>query len=528
MVFSVPEARWASAATVLFVMGALAHLAGVPAWLYWSIYLACYVTGGWEPLIAGIQALQEKTLDVDLLMIVAAIAAAAIGQVFDGALLIVIFATSGALEAVATKRTTDSVRALLTLAPERAALVGGDGVEEVVEAAALMPGDLIVVRPGERIGGDGTVVRGQSEVDQATITGEPLPVAKGEGDEVFAGTLNGTGTVTIRVDKHPAQSVVARIVAMVEEASATKARTQLFIDKIEQRYSVGVVVSTLLLLAVPLMLFDAQFQPTLLRAMTFMIVASPCAVVLATMPPLLAAMANAGRHGVLVTAGAAVPLRPVGTCRTTGPAGGSALMAMIQQILNAPTWVVLLVAGGVVLAEDALFVGFVLPGETAAILAGVAARLGHAPLLAVVATVVAAAVIGDSIGYEVGRRVGPRVLRWPVLQRRRARIDDAQDLLVRRGGAAVFLGRWVAFFRAVMPALAGTARMPYRRFVVWNAAGGLVWGVAVVVAGYLAGASYAKVESGMGRGAAVAVGTVAITLLATHATGTRRHHRPRE
>lgn len=203
-------------------------------------------------------------------------------------------------------------------------------------------------------------------------------------------------------------------------------------------------------------------------------------------------------------------------------------MAMIQQILNAPTWVVLLVAGGVVLAEDALFVGFVLPGETAAILAGVAARLGHAPLLAVVATVVAAAVIGDSIGYEVGRRVGPRVLRWPVLQRRRARIDDAQDLLVRRGGAAVFLGRWVAFFRAVMPALAGTARMPYRRFVVWNAAGGLVWGVAVVVAGYLAGASYAKVESGMGRGAAVAVGTVAITLLATHATGTRRHHRPRE
>lgn len=231
VVFSVPEARWASAATVLFVMGALAHLAGVPAWLYWSIYLACYVTGGWEPLIAGIQALQEKTLDVDLLMIVAAIAAAAIGQVFDGALLIVIFATSGALEAVATKRTTDSVRALLTLAPERAALVGGDGVEEVVEAAALMPGDLIVVRPGERIGGDGTVVRGQSEVDQATITGEPLPVAKGEGDEVFAGTLNGTGTVTIRVDKHPAQSVVARIVAMVEEASATKARTQLFMTR---------------------------------------------------------------------------------------------------------------------------------------------------------------------------------------------------------------------------------------------------------------------------------------------------------
>lgn len=305
VVFSVPEARWAAAATVLFALGGIAQLAGAPGWVFWSLYLACYVTGGWEPALAGLQALKEKTLDVDLLMIVAAIAAAAIGQVFDGALLIVIFATSGALEAIATKRTQDSVRALLTLAPDRAVLLGAAGAEREVDAAELAPGDRILIRPGERIGADGTVIDGLSDVDQATITGEPLPVVKGTGDEVFAGTLNGTGTLTVHVDRPAAESVVARIVAMVEEASETKAKTQLFIEKIEQRYSVGVVAATLLLLGVPLAL-GAEFQPTLLRAMTFMIVASPCAVVLATMPPLLAAMANAGRHGVLVKSAVAL------------------------------------------------------------------------------------------------------------------------------------------------------------------------------------------------------------------------------
>jgi cation-transporting P-type ATPase J len=143
------------------------------------------------------------------------------------------------------------------------------------------------------------VIRGASDVDQATITGEPLPVAKSFGDEVFAGTLNGTGALTVRVGRAAADTVVARIVAMVEEASATKAKTQLFIEKVEQRYSIGMVAATVLLFAIPL-IAGVAFQSSLLRAMTFMIVASPCAVVLATMPPLLASMANAGRHGVLV------------------------------------------------------------------------------------------------------------------------------------------------------------------------------------------------------------------------------------
>ncbi|MEW2158503.1 heavy metal translocating P-type ATPase [Streptomyces sp. NPDC007189] len=298
-VFALPEARWAAAALVLFLIALPLQLTGAPAWTRGPLFAAVYATGGWEPGWAGLRALREKTLDVDLLMVVAALGAAAIGQVLDGALLIVIFATSGALEAVATARTADSVRGLLDLAPATATRLADDGTEETIPTQQLAVGDVVLVRPGERIGADGRVLDGASEVDQATITGEPLPVAKQTGDEVFAGTLNGTGALRVRVDRDPADSVIARIVALVEEASETKAPTQLFIEKVEQRYSLGMVAATVVLFALPLLL-GADLRSTLLRAMTFMIVASPCAVVLATMPPLLSAIANAGRHGVLV------------------------------------------------------------------------------------------------------------------------------------------------------------------------------------------------------------------------------------
>ncbi|MGH3094430.1 MAG: heavy metal translocating P-type ATPase [Streptosporangiales bacterium] len=297
-VFALAEARWAAAALVLFLAGLGVQLSGGPAWAYWPLYLACYVAGGWRPGLAGLRALRGKTLDVDLLMVAAAIGAAAIGQVMDGGLLIVIFATSGALEALATARTEDSVRGLLDLSPDTANRLTADGSEHTVAVAELAVGDVVVVRPGDRVAADGSVVDGASEVDQATITGEPLPVDKTAGDEVFAGTVNGTGALRVRVDRGVEESVVARIAALVERAAQTKARTQLFIEKVEQRYSIGMVAATVLLFVVPL--FAGQsLGPTLLRAMTFMIVASPCAIVLSTMPPLLAAIAVAGRHGVL-------------------------------------------------------------------------------------------------------------------------------------------------------------------------------------------------------------------------------------
>ncbi len=189
------------------------------------------------------------------------------------------------------------------------------------------------------------------------------------------------------------------------------------------------------------------------------------------------------------------------------------MSGLVEHLLNVPGGLVYALVGLLVFAEDALFVGFVVPGETAAVLGGVDASRGHVRLWAVILLVVAAAIVGDSVGYEVGRRFGPRILRARILATRQRRLADARDLLARRGGSAVFLGRFVAFFRAVMPALAGTAGMPYRRFLAFNAAGGLAWGTGFVLLGYLAGNSYQAVEKTAGRGAGVAVAALALTAL---------------
>jgi membrane-associated protein len=195
---------------------------------------------------------------------------------------------------------------------------------------------------------------------------------------------------------------------------------------------------------------------------------------------------------------------------------------LVHRILGLPGWLVLIVAGLVVLAEDALFVGFVLPGETVALLAGAAAKLGHVSLTGVLIVVILAAIVGDTVGYEIGRRVGPRVLRLRILARRRKRLSQAQELLARRGGVAVFLGRFVAFFRAVMPFLAGTARMRYLTFLGFNAAGGIAWGAAVVLLGYAAGASYAQVEKTFGPIAALVALAVLIIVLVVWRIGKHR------
>jgi len=194
----------------------------------------------------------------------------------------------------------------------------------------------------------------------------------------------------------------------------------------------------------------------------------------------------------------------------------------LGHILSAPSVVVYALVGLLVFAEDALFVGFVLPGETAAILGGVAASRHHVHLGIILAVVVAAAIVGDSVGFEIGRRFGARMLGIRILRKHRHRLADAQRLLARRGGWAVFLGRFTAFFRAVMPALAGTAEMPYPRFLAFNAVGGVVWGTGAVLVGYLAGDSYQRIEKAVGRGGAAAVAVIAIAALIVWSV--RRRH----
>ncbi|HEY8295698.1 MAG TPA: DedA family protein [Micrococcaceae bacterium] len=183
----------------------------------------------------------------------------------------------------------------------------------------------------------------------------------------------------------------------------------------------------------------------------------------------------------------------------------------------------LTLVGLLVFAEDAIFVGFVIPGETAAVLGGVVASRGHVDLLTMMILVVLAAIVGDTVGYEIGRHFGPRLLNRKVFDKRRAKLDRAQEFLRRRGGPAVFLGRFVAFFRAVMPALAGTSRMHYPRFVAYNALGGLVWGSGFVLLGYLAGNSYAAVAKVAGRNITVGViGVVVVVFIVWHVRRLRR------
>ena len=204
------------------------------------------------------------------------------------------------------------------------------------------------------------------------------------------------------------------------------------------------------------------------------------------------------------------------------------MTGFIDGLLNVSPIVAYIAVFCLVFAEDAIFVGFVIPGETAAVLGGVVASRGEVQLGTMMALVVLAAIIGDSVGYEVGKHLGTRLVKTKVLARYSRKVENAQEFLRRKGGSAVFLGRFTAFLRAVMPALAGTSRMPYGRFLAYNAAGGIVWGIGFVLLGFLAGNSYEAVAQAVGRDLAVVIAAVAVAaLIAWHLRSRRRQQRRR-
>ncbi|BCW04036.1 DedA family protein [Arthrobacter sp. NtRootA1] len=189
------------------------------------------------------------------------------------------------------------------------------------------------------------------------------------------------------------------------------------------------------------------------------------------------------------------------------------MQSLFDGLLHASPLVVICIVFALVFAEDALFIGFVIPGETAAVVGGVFASRGDLPLWGMILVVISAAILGDTVGYEIGKHLGPRIMALKLLDKRRAQLQKAEDFLARRGGLAVFLGRFTAFFRAVMPALAGLSRMPYRRFAIWNFTGGIIWGGLFVTLGFVAGNSYEELAHAVGRGAAVVVGVVVVVIL---------------
>lgn len=197
--------------------------------------------------------------------------------------------------------------------------------------------------------------------------------------------------------------------------------------------------------------------------------------------------------------------------------------AVVEWLADLPVPAVYAAVAALVFADDALCLGFVVPGETAVLVGGVLSKQGRVEVWLLAVGVVVAAVAGDSVGYEVGRRLGPPVLDSRPLRRHAERVGRAQDLIRRRGPAAVFLGRFVALLWALMPALAGASRMPYRRFLFFNALGGLVWGVGFTPLGLAAGAAYARAESLAGRAVALLPAVLVVVALAVWAF--RRHRR---
>ncbi|MBB6016108.1 heavy metal translocating P-type ATPase [Deinococcus radiopugnans] len=305
-----PQLRFAVLMTGLTLGGLLVGATGQyllqqPA-VMWGGYLVAYLAGG---IPAGREAMHslfvERKLDVDLLMVLAALGAASIGQAADGAILLFLFSLSNTLQDWAMGRTKNAISALMDLNPA-GATVRRDGRERWCELGEIRVGDMLIVKPGERIAADARVTRGQTAVDESPITGESLPIDKAVGAELASGTVNLNGSVEAEVLRPAGDSTLARLVALMEQAQTAKSRTETVTERWESPYATVVLVLVPLVFALLRYGFNLNVDDSWYRAMTFMVVASPCAVVISTPAVMLSAMAAAARGGVLFKSSAAM------------------------------------------------------------------------------------------------------------------------------------------------------------------------------------------------------------------------------
>ena len=296
------ELIFSGVAGLLLLAGWLAGRAEAPRALALGLLLGAYAAGGFYTLRDAWQSLRTRSFDIDILMVVAAAGAAALGAWVEGALLLFLFSLGHALEHMAMDRARKAIEALAELAP-KTAIVQRDGAEIEVRVEDLLRGDRAIVKPGQRIPADGQVASGNSAVDQSPVTGESMPVDKQPGDKVFAGTVNGEGVLTIEVTKLAQESTLARMVEMVAEAQTQKSPTQRFTDRFERIFVPVVLAGAALLIALPPLL-GFPFAESFYRAMAVLVAASPCALAIATPSAVLSGIARAARGGVLIKGGA--------------------------------------------------------------------------------------------------------------------------------------------------------------------------------------------------------------------------------
>jgi Zn2+/Cd2+-exporting ATPase len=301
------QAWFTATCTAGLVLGALAEFTPVlPEILSIPFYIISYIGGGYYGLIETYHHLRRFQLNIDFLMIAAAAGAAVLGEWVEGAILLFLFSLSGSLENYALDKSRNAIKSLLKLRPNEGLVRLPDGTEKMVPVEELQPGDHVIVKPGEHIPIDGKVISGQSAVDQSAITGESIPVSKQKGDTVFAATLNEHGVIEIEVTKSAKDTTLARIIDLVESAQKNRAKTQRFLDAFEPKYAVSVVVFVLLLIFIPWLVFGFDFDSTFYRAMTVLVVASPCALIISTPASIISAIANGAKNGILFKGGAYV------------------------------------------------------------------------------------------------------------------------------------------------------------------------------------------------------------------------------
>ena len=287
----------------LLATGFVLERLGVPSFIPLAFYLGAYAAGGFDIARHALGALRQFKFDIDVLMLLAALGAALLGDFAEGALLLFLFSLGHALEHYALGRARHAIQALADLSP-KTARVSREGHESEIPVEQLQRGDIVIVRAGERIPIDGRVLAGQSAVNQAPITGESVPVEKNVGDSVFAGTINGDGSQQVRVTKLARDTTLARVTQIVEEAQTQKAPTQRFTEKFESIYVPAVLITALVLIVVPPLLGVAPVDVAFYRAMALLVAASPCALAIGTPAAVLAGIAQGARNGVLIKGGA--------------------------------------------------------------------------------------------------------------------------------------------------------------------------------------------------------------------------------
>ncbi|WP_186673649.1 heavy metal translocating P-type ATPase [Sporosarcina sp. BP05] len=268
------------------------------------LYITAFLIGGFAKAKEGIEeTINNKELNVEMLMVFAAIGAALIGYWAEGAVLIFIFALSGALETYTLNKSHKEISALMELQPEEAWLIQDDGTDIKVATASLKVGSILLVKPGERVPVDGNITFGTSSIDMSAINGESIPVSKEVGDELFAGTVNLSGAIQIKMTKPSSETLFQKIITLVQSAQSEKSPSQQFIERFEGTYVKAVIIMVLIMMVVPHYLFGWDWTTTLYRAIVLLVVASPCALVASIMPATLAAASNAARKGVLFKGG---------------------------------------------------------------------------------------------------------------------------------------------------------------------------------------------------------------------------------